>query len=225
MNDTRFIELVNLYVDRQISPAEQAELELEIRSNARRRQVYLQYCRMHRATKLVYDSFRAQAGDQPAAPARQPASIAHIAARARQRRARWYYAAGGLAAAACVAFVFATGYIRQAEQPALASAPAAPVAIAALQPAPAPVQPAADPVMPPAARETTDRDFTTLLASLRAEQERLAATPGQPVNFSLFDDGVFDSRNSLPLRPQPVITPRRNQQRATTEFTAFQFQR
>ncbi len=225
MNDTRFIELVNLYVDRQISPAEQAELELEIRSNPRRRQVYLQYCRMHRASKLVYESFRAQAGDQPATPAPQPASIASIAARARQRRARWYYAAGGLAAAACVAFVFATGYLRPGAQPALASTPAAPVAIAALQPAPAPVQPVATPAVSIAARDSSERDLSALLASLRTEQERITSAQGQPVNFSLFDDGVFDSRATVPLRTQPVITPRRNQQRANTEFTAFQFQR
>lgn len=227
MNDTRFIELVNLYVDRQISPAEQAELELEIQSNPRRRQVYLQYCRMHRASKLVYESFRAQAGGQPATPARQPASIASIAARARQRRARWYYAAGGLAAAACVALVFAAGSFRPAAQPApaLASAPAVPVAIAAALPAPAPVQPVASPAVNLAARDTSERDLSALLASLRVEQERLTSAQGQPVNFSLFDDGVFDSRAAVPLRTQPVITPRRNQPRTNTEFTAFQFQR
>ena len=40
MKDTRFIELVNLYVDRQISAEETAELETEIQANPRRRQVY-----------------------------------------------------------------------------------------------------------------------------------------------------------------------------------------
>ena len=36
MKDTRFIELVNLYVDRQISSAETAELEAEIQASPRR---------------------------------------------------------------------------------------------------------------------------------------------------------------------------------------------
>ncbi len=61
MNDNRFIELVNLYIDRQISAAETAELEAEIQGNPRRRAIYKQYCQMHRATTLVYESFRAQA--------------------------------------------------------------------------------------------------------------------------------------------------------------------
>ena len=58
MKDNRFIELLNLYVDRQISPAETAELEAEIQSSPRRQKIYREYCQMHRATKLVYESFR-----------------------------------------------------------------------------------------------------------------------------------------------------------------------
>lgn len=225
MNDTRFIELVNLYVDRQISPAEHAELELEIQSDPRRRQVYLQYCRMHRATKLVYESFRAQADGQPAAPARQPASIASIAARARQRRARWYYAGAGLAAAACVAFVFVSGSFRPAAQTELAARPANQVAVAAVQPTPVRPQPAATLAVTPVTRDVGERELTAMLATLRAEQDRLFTPQAQPVNLSLFDDGVFDNRTSTQGRGQSVIVPRRNQQRANTEFTAFQFQR
>ena len=65
MKDHRFIELVNLYVDRQITATETAELEAEMQGNPRRRAIYRQYCQLHSATKQVYDSFRANAAELP----------------------------------------------------------------------------------------------------------------------------------------------------------------
>lgn len=231
MKDTRFTELVNLYIDRQISPDEQAELELEIQSNPRRRQVYLQYCRMHRATKLVYESFRAQT-EQPGQPARQPATIAHIQGRIRQRRLRWAYAASGLAAAACVAFVVMRSNLTDASSasPDLAAAkttPAAPAVAVVAQPAPVPAarQEAPRPVEL-ANAALTPRDYASILASLRQEEQSLLSlqnNSGAPRLNSLFDDGVFDERTALQNRsnnPQNRKNPR-----LQTEFTAFQFQR
>ncbi|MFA5112314.1 MAG: hypothetical protein WC443_12960, partial [Desulfobaccales bacterium] len=107
MKDNRFIDLVNLYIDRQITAAETAELEAEIQSNPRHRAIYRQYCQMHRATTLVYESFRAGAPAQEAA-----AGEGTIARFERDRRAHWGYYAGGLAAAACLALVFAQLNIR-----------------------------------------------------------------------------------------------------------------
>ena len=78
MKDTRFIELVNLYVDRQISPAETAELEAEIQASPRRRKIYQQYCHMQRATKLVYESFRANAEQPVGENSRSGGSIAQF---------------------------------------------------------------------------------------------------------------------------------------------------
>lgn len=230
MKDTRFTELVNLYIDRQISPDEQAELELEIQSNPRRRQVYLQYCRMHRATKLVYESFRAQT-EQPGQPARQPATIAHIQGRIRQRRLRWAYAASGLAAAACVAFVVMRSNLTDASSasPDLAAAkttPAAPAVAVAAQPAPAPVHqetPRQTELTNPA---LTPRDYASILASLRADEQNLLSlqnASGAPRLNSLFDDGVFDDRKALQNRASNL--PNRKDPRLQTEFTAFQFQR
>jgi hypothetical protein len=220
MKDTRFIELVNLYVDRQISPAEQAELELEIQSSPRRRQVYQQYCRMHRATKLVYESFRAHA-DQPATALRAPATIAHIADRARRRRQRWVYAAGGLAAA-CLTLVLVR----------MDTAPASEIPARTVASRPVPVaQVATTPSAPEAARADlgslrhsvfAEADYAAMIATLRAEQERVLNA--QPARLSLFDDGVFEDRGNLTGRGQNQLNTRR-QQRANTEFTAFQFQR
>jgi hypothetical protein len=229
MKENRFIELVNLYIDRQISPAEHAELELEIQSNPARRQVYLEYCRMHRATKLVYESFRANAEGQPA-PARQPASIAHIADRARRRRANWRFAAAGLAAAACVTLVFALrGPSASDGQVSLAAAQTQPAAsaLASADRAPRAVAPIAEPAPAlglAAVRHTLDEsEYAMTVAALRAQQERLLNAQSQRPALSLFEDGVFEPTTGTG-RVTPQSNPRRPN-RAQTEFTAFQFQR
>lgn len=230
MKDTRFIELVNLYIDRQISPAEQAELELEIQTNPRRRQVYRQYCRMHRATKLVYESFRAHEDESGVAAPRQPASIAHLEDRLRRRRARWKYAVGGLAAAACLALVFArvnfsSGGDVAGPLTAAQTTPAAPaVAVAAAGPDRAAAAEQARVGLANLRHSIfAETDYAAMVATLRAEQERLTNTP-TPARLSLFDDGVFDDRATLPVRGQNSLNARRPQ-RTNTEFTAFQFQR
>ena len=58
MKDNRFIELLNLYIDRQITVAETTELEAEIQQNPKRQAVY----RQHRLlggvqTETVVDQF------------------------------------------------------------------------------------------------------------------------------------------------------------------------
>lgn len=228
MKDTRFTELVNLYIDRQISPDEAAELELEIQSNPRRRQVYLQYCRMHRATKLVYESFRAQT-EQNGQPARQPATIAHIQGRIRQRRMRWVYAASGLAAAACVAFVvMRSNFTDATNAPATLAAakttPAAPAVAAVAQPAPVAAAPQPTRAELPQ-QPSLARDYASILASLRQEEDRLISLQNgsAPRLNSLFDDGVFDDRGALQNRAN--LLQKAKNPRVQTEFTAFQFQR
>ena len=104
MKDNRFIELLNLYIDRQITAAETAELEAEIQQNPARQAVYRQYCKIHSATKLVYDSFRANAAEQPAFQPNPAGDIELFDSKHGKRR--WAYYAGGLAAAACLALVF-----------------------------------------------------------------------------------------------------------------------
>lgn len=53
MNDRRFTELLNLYVDQQIAPAEASELEMEVQHSPQRRRVYNDYCRLQRACSLL----------------------------------------------------------------------------------------------------------------------------------------------------------------------------
>ena len=221
MKDTRFIELINLYIDRQISPEETSELEAEIRANARHRQVYQQYCKMHRATKLVYESFRANA-EQPAGNRIQPSSIARFE---RRQRNRWYYALGGLAAAACVAFVLVrSGSIGHTPAQTLAvSADKAPV-LAATVVAPAAEQRVAS-AQPSFSKLTHEQpDYAAVLASMRQDEQR-AYLLGQTVRgTSLFDDGVFDGKQVLPLNARRATQTKKSDSR-NAEFTAFQFQR
>ena len=61
MKESRFIELLNLYVDQQLSPVEAAELEAEISKNPVRRRTYQQYCRMQKACNRLFEEERAQA--------------------------------------------------------------------------------------------------------------------------------------------------------------------
>jgi hypothetical protein len=227
MKDHRFIELVNLYIDRQITAAETAELEAEIQSSPRRRAVYRQYCQMHRATTLVYDSFRAQAADQPAATPAVRSTIARFQQERRGRSYRWVNYAGGLAAAACLTLVFVHFTSRPATLAATAPATVASVPVAAVVPAAqAPAGKAAEPrvdlvgLRNAAAAET---DYPALLANLRQEEQRnVAAQAGRLP--SLFDDGVFESQQIFPVGSQRTFRSRQTPAQSD-KFTAFQFQR
>ncbi len=61
MKNSTFIELLNLYVDRQISPADAALLEAEIQQNPQRRKIYREYCQMQKACAILSENFRTDA--------------------------------------------------------------------------------------------------------------------------------------------------------------------
>jgi hypothetical protein len=103
MKESRFIELINLYIDRQIGPEEAAELEAEIARSPAHRRTYLQYCRMHRACTMLFENFHA-----PATSLNQALSQAErkvTAFPSRGFRLTRIFVGAGLAAAACVAFM------------------------------------------------------------------------------------------------------------------------
>jgi hypothetical protein len=103
MKESRFIELINLYIDRQIGPEEAAELETEIARSPAHRRTYLQYCRMHRACTLLFEDFQAPATALTQALSEAEGKVTAFPGRG-YRLAR--IALGmGLAAAACAAFV------------------------------------------------------------------------------------------------------------------------
>lgn len=232
MKDHRFIELVNLYIDRQITAAETAELEAEIQGNPRRRAVYRQYCQMHRATTLVYDSFRAQAPDQQTAEPSTRSTIARMDNRQRGRRYRWVSYAGGLAAAACLALVFARLNTKPARESNLVadgdSPKSTPVALA-LPPGPAisiPVHESAElraGLVSLRNAAAAEPDY----AALRQEEQRAFANSQIQSGRlpSLFEDGVFDSQQVMPATYQRTFRSRQTPAQPLTEFAAFQFQR
>lgn len=219
MKDARFTELVNLYIDRQISPDETAELEAELQSSPRRRQIYQQYCRMHRATKLVYESFRTPVDQGAEAPAGS-STIARFENRKRAaQRLRWAYGLGGLAAAACVAFALvrsgtfpsnrtqALVQDQQSKVPAVASVTSKPAAQQSSTAAPARTEVSA-----------TQQDYAAMLAAMREDQKTFAIK-------SLFDDGVFDGKQAQPADGRRVFQNKTRQDGKSAEFSAYQFQR
>lgn len=88
MTDERFSELVNLYLDDEISTAELREFSAELGAHAGRKVEFQQRCRLHRAVRLVYDP-------QPDDP--QPERVVAAATPSLRGRLRL-----GLGLAACV---------------------------------------------------------------------------------------------------------------------------
>lgn len=91
MNDSEFIELLNLYLDHEIDPADAARLEAEVHRDARRREIYRQYCQMQAACAQLAGHFADTAETERNVEVFAPTRIS---------RPTWY--AGGLAAAACL---------------------------------------------------------------------------------------------------------------------------
>jgi len=230
MKDNRFIDLVNLYIDRQITAAETAELEAEIQSHPRRRAIYRQYCRMHRATSLVYESFRANAPEQQEGAAAAAGTIARFE---RERRPHWGYYAAALGAAAGLALVFVQLNSRKAAEAGLLAKtetlPAVRVVAAPVRPVVAPV--AAEPkagLVSLRNHAATEQDYAALLAVLRQEEQRAFANGQiQPGRLpSLFDDDVFGSPQVMPgYNPRVFRSKYSPAQQVDAKAVSFQFQR
>ncbi len=134
MNDSRFIELLNLYVDHQLTPAEAAELEAELARNPTRRRTHQQYCRMQKACISLLETERAHAPLPPKLARALADADRKITAlpdtRSSRRQRTWWAAAGTLAAAACATLLGPQLLVTQnlpSNQPAIANvAPASP---------------------------------------------------------------------------------------------------
>lgn len=236
MKENRFIELLNLYIDRQITAAETAELEAELQGNPKRQAVYRQYCRIHTATKQVYESFRAVAADQPLPQANRSGVIELF--ETRRRRMQWAYYAAGFAAA-CLAMVFVMNRIAAPPaapaEVAVRPLPAKPAAIAAVTPGASVIAEPAEEAAPSLATlqnamVTVPPDYAAMLAALR-EQDEERASLNESLRIGrvqpLFDDNLFEPVRLITTQEQrvfrsPQATPASAQQ---SEFSAFQFQR
>lgn len=114
MNDKKFIQLLNLYIDGEASPAETLEVQRQIDSDPARRRIYHDYCRIQTATRSLYEQFRVGRDDEQSGtgsinasstvpPRRTAVSTGWSAGRPFRQATYW---AGG-AAAACLAITLA----------------------------------------------------------------------------------------------------------------------
>jgi hypothetical protein len=231
MKDSRFIELVNLYVDRQITAAEATELEAEMQAQPRRRAVYHQYCQMQKATTLVYESFRTNAPGQEAGVAPGHTTIARFEDREPRRRTHWSYYAGALAAACLALVLVQMNFNRPPDETKLAVTPpktVPPAALVAVQPVPvvrAAVEARAG-LVSLRNNPANEQDYAGMVAAVRLEEQRAFASnqtqSGRPP--SLFEDGVFDTQPGVSASSQRTFRGKQAPAQQA-EFTAFQFQR
>ncbi|HEY1763322.1 MAG TPA: hypothetical protein VGF85_00265 [Opitutaceae bacterium] len=100
MSDREFIELLNLYVDREIGANDALRLEAEVGANPERRRVYDQYCRMQRACSRLASELATVHEGAERKIVDLPAPIG------------WSFRplAAGLAVAACLCVVFVVKY-------------------------------------------------------------------------------------------------------------------
>ncbi|HZP58914.1 MAG TPA: hypothetical protein VFB27_01220 [Opitutaceae bacterium] len=227
MKESRFIELLNLYIDQQISPAEAEELEKEIARSPAHYRTYLQYCRMHRACVVLFENFQVPAA--PLAQAMDQADGKVTAFPERRFRVRRAMNAAGLAvAAACVALVVVTQVNQQVASTPPAAKPAASEVVQINVPAESFRTAAADaPARSP--------EFRTVFTARKIypAQNRVAIDPSRmdwmnriefsPMRTVSDQPVVFSSPSASPstgLSFQQV----RNSGQTAVEMTAFKFE-
>lgn len=224
MTDSKFTELLNLYLDHELSGEEAAQLEAEIQRNPARRRVYRQYCQMQKACTLLAEDFRTEAPEAGKITAFPGAS---------QRRAgkvRAFYALGAVAAAACVAFlvigrqpaVTTSGPVATAAKPAATFAQAAPIA---------------RPLMPMVTRSSGELQtvFTTqplaplstvpVTDALAAEANRLRYDWINQVHLNAIELDALSFEPSPATEPDTRTFGSKRRFDARVEMSAYRFQR
>lgn len=108
MKDSEFLELLNLYLDHEISDADAARLEAEVQGNAKRRALYHEYCRMQKACKVLAADFQTegQAAEKRVRVAGEPPR--------QTRRVGFFIVGGASLAAACLTLLFVARNGREA---------------------------------------------------------------------------------------------------------------
>ncbi|MEY2880166.1 MAG: hypothetical protein RLZZ15_2546 [Verrucomicrobiota bacterium] len=235
MNHDEFLELLNLHLDHEITPADAARLEAEIQANPARRALYRQYRQMNQACAIL----AARAG------ASAPAADANLIAFPPQRRVSpatlWLGAGGVLATAACLVLAFgyrarmtndqpAQSPMARATSPVGDTATAVVIAPAAsterrtmartvsLTPHPLDLQPA----LP--SNGLKIEGATTAFASAPAQLDWI-----QNVKLSPLSATPVAAEINFDLRPiqtaQPALYPGRQPLPDATPMSAFKFQR
>jgi hypothetical protein len=182
MKDSEFTELLNLYLDHEITAADAARLEAEVQSNPARRRVYQDYCRMQKACKMLAQDFASDSAtaDRKIVAFEQTQETGH-------RRSVGLYVAGGFAAAAaCVAIVF-VGHHRLSESTPNDASQTAMVATTSAAPTTSTV--AATPVSAPAHRGIERQTLNSLsLRNTNSDALVLASTAQNDPHFAWLQD-------------------------------------
>ncbi|MDF3056445.1 MAG: hypothetical protein K0R17_660 [Rariglobus sp.] len=238
MNDRRFIELLNLYVDQQIHPDEASELEAEVLRNPERRRTYDQYCRLQRGCCLLGDGARSIAPSSHGFARSLRDAERKIAA---PRRAAWRPAYAGVFSvatmAACVAVVVVVN--RPAPSPdttggMVASTPEAQPLAPTTEAVAAMALTPTEPALAPSFDLQPVLAATGLGVARNAREAEIAAHDREalewmqridllPVSRVVVDEQAFESRPTL-QQDNRVFRSRHSLQ-GNAEFTAFQFQR
>ena len=223
MNESKFIELLNLYVDHHISPADAALLEAEVRSSPDRRRVYREYCQMQKACTQLGEAFR---NDSPA-PAVVPSKIVDFNPRRRGLTIATYVAgASAIAACVAVAFVMRARFNRADVQPAPVALVAQVVPTNAAVARTSAERPALQPAFGP--RSLTLREQNAELAEVSTAEQLAFADWMNDIRFSSMngvspDELRFDGR--APLRSDTRTYQSVRPFQGKVEMTAFKFQR
>jgi len=213
MKESEFIELLNLYVDHEISPADAERLEAEVLAVPERRRIYHEYCLMHKACSLLAGHFQDQA-----------AQAHRIRPRSAQRFLGQSAVYAGLFAAACAAFLLV---VRIRTAPVAPLAPA-PIAGAAARPDHAPALASAP------AGEDLQPVFGLHALSLKPDGLAAAEMPDQfawikgvqfvPLTAAQINPLVLKGAPSLPEPEARLVTDSADSP-APVETISFKFQR
>lgn len=235
MKDSEFIELLNLYLDHEISAADAARLEAEVQANPARRQIYRKYCQMQKACKMLTHDFQTE----PSEAAEKVVPFNPAAEPRRASQGGGFYTIGALvAAAACIAIVLVGRGRQQPVENATQNQVAATVA-----PEPAKAAPLAIDTPRAQARATNPvrRNDATFVGAntllLSSSQQPAANDPfgwlGKDMNLVSLDqqlaaDQLQFQNAPKSLRPeggQKLGKAALKQQEPAKEMVIFQFQR
>jgi len=236
MNDRRFTELLNLYLDHQITAAEAVELEAAVHSSPARRRTYEEYCVLQSACSQLGSNARACA---PIAP-RFARSVQEVERKitAPRHAHRWYpLQLGGLATlamAAGFALVLSLNQVPQSdpapitrnqEPDAVQSAPVLVVAGSPRQPDVAVVTPfAVHPSLVALGLAAAQNAVDSQAAGPDREAlEWMQRVDQLPRSTLVLDEQAFTGRSMVPVDTHVFHRPHLLQ--TSAEFTGFQLSR
>jgi hypothetical protein len=222
MKESKFIELLNLYVDHHISPADAALLEAEVRINPEHRRVYRQYCQIQKACTELGEAFR---NDSPA-PAAASKTVDFNPRPRRFASAKVLTGFAAIAACVATAFVVRSRLIAPAE---VAPAADSVAVLTTVVDVPAHVvtnRPALQPAIGP--RSLALRDQNSELAEASTAEQVAFGDWMNDVRLSSMgaaslDDLRFDGK--APLRNDVRTYQTMRPFQGKVEMTAFKFQR